>query len=196
MCLPPPNVTGTLHLGHALTVAVEDCLSRWHRMKGFEVLYLPGVDHAGIATQVVVEKRLKKLTGKSRHDLGREEFIKETYKWKEEYGKNICNQLRRVGASLDWTREVFTMDEKLSKAVNEAFVLLYEKKYIYRATRLVNWDCTLNTAISNVEVDHIEIERNEKIKIGERLKKVEYGFLFDFAYKIEDSGLKKLTFTL
>jgi valyl-tRNA synthetase len=187
--IPPPNVTGSLHIGHALTVSIEDCLIRWHRMKGFNCLYLPGVDHAGIATQVVVEKRLKRMENKTRHDIGREAFLKETFKWKEQYGHTITNQLRRVGASLDWTRECFTMDEKLSKAVNESFVLLYEKGLIYREDRLVNWDCTLTTAISNIEVDHKEIEKKTKLSVANReKKKYEFGALTSFAYIVEGTN--------
>lgn len=157
-------------------------------MKGYNCLYLPGTDHAGIATQVVVEKRLKKLENKTRHDIGREAFLKETFKWKEEYGNSICKQLRRVGASLDWSREVFTMDEKLSKAVTEAFVRLFEKGLIYREDRLVNWDCTLTTAISNIEVEHREIEKKTKLPVaGREKKKYEFGALVSFAYLVEDS---------
>lgn len=122
MVIPPPNVTGSLHLGHALTSAVEDALTRWHRMCGRPTMWLPGTDHAGIATQTVVEKRLQKERGVSRHDLGREAFVQEVWKWKETYGNRITSQLRHLGVSTDWSREAFTMDSNLSKAVNEAFV--------------------------------------------------------------------------
>lgn len=122
MVIPPPNVTGSLHLGHALTSAVEDALTRWHRMCGRPTMWLPGTDHAGIATQTVVEKRLQKERGISRHDLGREAFVQEVWKWKETYGNRITSQLRHLGVSTDWSREAFTMDNNLSKAVNEAFV--------------------------------------------------------------------------
>jgi len=185
--IPPPNITGVLHLGHALTVSIQDCLIRWKRMSGFNCLYVPGTDHAGIATQVVVEKRLKKLYNKTRHDYGRESFIKEVFKWKEEHGDIICKQLRRTGASLDWSRECFTMDDKLSKSVKESFIKLYEKGYIYRATRLVNWDCTLNTAISNIEVDAKQIEKETKMSIAGSKKKYQFGVLTEFGYKIENS---------
>jgi len=125
---------------------------------------------------------------KTRHDIGREEFLKETFKWKEQYGGTICSQLRRVGASLDWSREAFTMDERLSKSVTEAFVLLYEKGLIYREDRLVNWDCTLTTAISNIEVEYKEIEKKTKLSVAQReKKKYEFGALVSFAYIIEDS---------
>jgi valyl-tRNA synthetase len=140
-CLPPPNVTGALHLGHALTVTIEDSLARWHRMRGFNVLWLPGQDHAGISCQVVVEKRLKKERGLSRHDLGRDAFVAEVWKWKEEFGSKISSQTGRLGASLDYTREAFTMDENLSAAVKECFIRFFSQNLIYRAKRLVNWDC-------------------------------------------------------
>ena len=126
MVIPPPNVTGSLHLGHALTTAVEDTLTRWHRMKGKIALWVPGTDHAGIATQSVVEKRLKKEHNLSRHDLGREEFTKRVWEWKETYGNRITNQIRCLGASVDWSREAFTMDANLSRAVTEAFCRFHE----------------------------------------------------------------------
>jgi valyl-tRNA synthetase len=142
-------------------------------MSGYNCLYVPGTDHAGIATQVVVEKRIKKLYNKTRHDYGRENFIKEVFKWKDEHGNIIYKQLRRTGAGLDWTRECFTMDDNLSKAVKEAFIQLHQKGkkkynlgYIYRATRLVNWDCKLNTAISNIEVEKIELEKETWMNVG------------------------------
>ena len=150
--LPPPNVTGRLHIGHALTIALEDSLVRWKRMSGYETLFLPGTDHAGIATQSVVEKMIMKEEGKTRHDFSREDFMKRIWEWKEKYGNFILNQLRRTGASLDWDRTVFTMDAKLSKAVTEAFVRMFEKGLIYRANRLVNWSTILKTAISDIEV--------------------------------------------
>jgi valyl-tRNA synthetase len=149
--LPPPNVTGSLHMGHGFGFTLMDILVRYHRMQGDNTLWQPGTDHAGIATQMVVERRLM-MEGKSRHDLGRAEFIKKIWEWKEESGGNITRQLRRLGASLDWSRERFTMDESLSDAVREVFVRLYEEGLIYRGTRLVNWDPKLLTAISDLEV--------------------------------------------
>lgn len=149
--LPPPNVTGTLHMGHAFQQTVMDALIRYHRMKGYNTLWQPGTDHAGIATQIVVERQLD-AQGISRHDLGREEFVKKIWEWKEYSGSTITGQMRRLGASCDWSRERFTMDEGLSKAVSEVFVSLYEKGYIYRGTRLVNWDIKLQTAVSDLEV--------------------------------------------
>lgn len=153
---PPTNVTGTLHMGHALTVAIQDTVIRWHRMIGDNTLWLPGTDHAGIATQMVVERDLMIKEGKSRHDLGREEFLKRVWKWKEEKGGRICEQLRVLGASLDWQRERFTMDEGCSKAVIESFVRLYNEGLIYRADRLINWCPRCLTALSDLEVDHKE----------------------------------------
>jgi len=153
---PPTNVTGTLHMGHALTVAIQDTVIRWHRMIGDNTLWLPGTDHAGIATQMVVERDLKIKENKSRHDIGREEFLKRVWKWKEEKGGRICEQLRVLGASLDWERERFTMDEGCSKAVIETFVRLYNEGLIYRADRLINWCPRCHTALSDLEVDHKE----------------------------------------
>lgn len=183
--LPPPNVTGHLHIGHALTAAIQDCLVRYNRMKGRNTLYLPGIDHAGISTQVVVEKQLWKSEKKTRHNIGRENFISKVWEWKNEKGSHITTQLRRLGSSLDWNREVFTMDDNLSKAVTEAFVRLYEKGEIYRSNRLVNWSCTLNTAISNIEVKHLELEGTTKLSVPGYEKKIEFGSIWSFAYPIE-----------
>jgi len=154
--LPPPNVTGSLHLGHALTATIQDVLVRWKRMSGFNCLWLPGTDHAGIATQMVVEKELKKSEGKSRHDLGREEFLKRVWQWKEQYGARIGQQHRVLGASLDWSRERFTMDAGLSAAVREVFVRLHSQGLLYRAQRLINWCPSCHTALSDLEVEHEE----------------------------------------
>ncbi len=154
--IPPPNVTGALHMGHGLTIAIQDLLVRWKRMSGFNTLWLPGTDHAGIATQMVVERELKKTEGKSRHDLGREEFLKRVWEWKARYGGRITEQLKVLGASCDWARERFTMDEGLSRAVREAFVRLYEEGLIYRAQRLINWCPRCRTALSDLEVEHEE----------------------------------------
>jgi valyl-tRNA synthetase len=151
--MPPPNVTGILHIGHALFITLQDIMIRYHRMKGEPTLWLPGTDHAGIATQGVVEKMLSKK-GVRRTDLGREKFVEEVWKWKAQYGETITNQLRRVGASCDWTRERFTLDEGLSKSVNEAFVTLYERGLIYRGLRTVNWCPKCHSAISDDEVEH------------------------------------------
>ena len=151
--IPPPNVTGSLHIGHALDHTLQDALIRMKRMKGFEALWLPGMDHAGIATQNVVEKQLA-ASGKSRHDLGREEFVKRVWEWKAQSGGAILDQMKRLGDSVDWTRERFTMDEGLSRAVLEIFKRLYEKDLIYRAERIINWCPRCLTALSDIEVEH------------------------------------------
>ncbi|MFL5395690.1 MAG: valine--tRNA ligase [Myxococcales bacterium] len=170
--LPPPNVTGSLHIGHALTATLEDALVRYKRMSGFNALWLPGIDHAGIATQMMVERELQKSEKKSRHDLGREEFVRRVWKWKEQYGSRIGVQHRALGASLDWNRERFTMDEQSSRAVREAFNRLYEEKLLYRAERLINWCPKDGTALSDLEVDHQESK----------------GELYKFAYRLADDS--------
>lgn len=151
--LPPPNVTGVLHIGHALDQTLQDCLTRMKRMQGFEVLWLPGMDHAGIATQNVVEKQLA-TDGKSRHDLGREEFVKKVWQWKEESGGAILEQMKRLGSSVDWSRERFTMDEGMSKAVVTIFKRMFDAGLIYRAERIINWCPRCLTALSDIEVEH------------------------------------------
>ncbi len=155
--IPPPNVTGILHMGHALNSSIQDILIRWNRMKGRDTLWVPGVDHAGIATQNVVEKKLAKEK-KTRWDLGREKFLEEVWKWKNENGSTITRQLRRLGASCDWTRERFTMDEGLSKAVREAFVTLYERGLIYRGNYIINWCPRCQTALSDEEAAHKDVQ--------------------------------------
>lgn len=184
---PPPNVTGYLHLGHALTGAVQDTLIRYHRMRGDNTLYLPGTDHAGIATQVVVEKRLMKEEGKSRQDLGREEFLKRVWEFKDNHAGMITRQFRGIGLSLDWSRERFTMDEHCAKAVVEAFVRLHEDGLISRSTRLVNWCCALKSAISDVEVDFDDVPKNSKFTVPGYARKVDMGVLTHFAYKLVGS---------
>ena len=168
--IPPPNVTGKLHLGHPLFVSLEDLMIRYHRMKGYSTLWVPGTDHAGIATQLQVEKKLRE-EGTSRKEIGREKFLKRTWQWKEEHSGLITEQIRRLGASCDWDRERFTMDEGLSNAVREAFVHLYEKGLIYRGPRLINWSPALQTAVSDLEVEHEE----------------EKGTLYYFKYRIAGS---------
>jgi valyl-tRNA synthetase len=155
--LPPPNVTGFLHIGHALDHTLQDVLVRWKRMNGFNVLWLPGTDHAGIATQAVVEKELKK-EGITRHQLGREKFVEKVWEWKNQYGNRIYAQMRKLGESCDWDRAVFTLDEGVSKAVRKVFVSLYKKSLIYRGTRLVNWSGPLESAISDLEVEYKQIK--------------------------------------
>ncbi len=149
--IPPPNVTGSLHMGHAFQDTIMDALTRYHRMKGYSTLWQPGTDHAGIATQMVVE-RLCNAEGKTRHDYGREKFVEKIWEWKEESGGTITRQLRRMGSSLDWDKERFTMDDGMSDAVQEVFIRLYEEGLIYRGKRLVNWDPVLHTAVSDLEV--------------------------------------------
>ncbi len=169
--LPPPNVTGTLHMGHAFQHGLMDALTRYHRMDGDNTLWQPGTDHAGIATQIVVERQLdaQKI---SRHDLGREKFLEKVWEWKEHSGSTITRQMRRLGTSPDWSRERFTMDEGLSKAVTEVFVHLYNEGLIYRGKRLVNWDPVLGTAVSDLEVVNTE----------------EDGFIWEISYPLEDGS--------
>uniref|UniRef100_A0A8B9RRL8 valine--tRNA ligase n=1 Tax=Accipiter nisus TaxID=211598 RepID=A0A8B9RRL8_9AVES len=185
MCVPPPNVTGSLHLGHALTSAIQDSLARWHRMRGATTLWNPGCDHAGIATQVVVERRLWRQRGLTRHQLGREEFLREVWRWKDEKGDRIYQQLRRLGASMDWDRACFTMDPKMCRAVREAFVRLHESGLIYRSTRLVHWSCALNSAISDIEVDKKELAGRTLLRVPGYETPIEFGVLVAFAYPLE-----------
>ncbi|MEN8242195.1 MAG: valine--tRNA ligase, partial [Chloroflexota bacterium] len=168
--IPPPNVTGELHLGHPLFVSMEDLMIRYHRMKGEPTLWVPGSDHAGIATQLQVEKMLQ-AEGTTREELGREKFLERTWEWKHKYGGIISQQIRRIGASCDWDRERFTLDEGLSESVKHAFVQLYNKGMIYRGPRLINWSPGLKTAVSDLEVDHVE----------------EPGKLYFFKYMLKDS---------
>jgi len=169
--IPPPNVTGTLHMGHAFQDTIMDALIRYHRMKGDNTLWQPGTDHAGIATQMVVERQLN-AEGKNRHDLGRDEFIKRVWQWKEESGGQITQQLRRLGASPDWSRERFTMDDGLSESVTDVFEQLYDEGLIYRGKRLVNWDTVLHTALSDIEV----------------LNEEEQGHMWHFRYPVADDA--------
>jgi valyl-tRNA synthetase len=156
--IPPPNVTGSLHMGHALNNTLQDVLIRWKRMQGYDTLWQPGTDHAGIATQMVVERELARTQQPSRRDMGREAFVEKVWEWKAESGGTILNQLKRLGASCDWSRDRFTMDEGLSKAVLKVFVQLYNEGLIYRGKRLVNWDPQFETAISDLEVENIEVD--------------------------------------
>src|SRR5688500_9173218 len=153
IALPPPNVTGSLHIGHALGFTLQDILVRWRRMQAYNAMWLPGTDHAGIATQLMVERHLQRTEKKSRHDLGRDEFLRRVWDWKEKHGGRIVEQMKVMGCSLDWKRERFTMDAENSRAVREAFVRLYEEGLIYRAERLINWCTRCRTALSDLEVD-------------------------------------------
>ncbi|KQJ97378.1 hypothetical protein BRADI_3g30350v3 [Brachypodium distachyon] len=185
--LPSPNVTGALHIGHAITVAIQDAMIRWRRMSGYNALWVPGMDHAGIATQVVVEKKLMRERKLSRHDLGRDKFLAEVCNWKAQYGGTILRQLRTLGASLDWSRECFTMDEQRSKAVTEAFVRLYKEGLVYRFDiRLVNCDCTLRAAISDIEVDRVELKEETFLEVPGYSTPIQFGVLISFAYPLED----------
>ncbi len=156
IAIPPPNITGQLHMGHALDNTLQDILIRWHRMMGDNTLWMPGYDHAGLATQIKVEEVIKKEEGKSRYDLGREEFLKRIWAWKDQYGDRIINQLKCLGVSCDWERKRFTMDEGCSQAVREVFCSLYEQGLIYKGTRITNWCVNCNTALSDIEVEHKE----------------------------------------
>src|SRR5208283_3145729 len=153
--IPPPNVTGILHMGHALNNVLQDIMVRYKRMQGIPTLWMPGTDHAGIATQNVVEKQLAK-EGKSRHDVGRGEFLKRLWAWKKQYGDTIIHQLEKLGSSCDWSRTRFTMDDEYSDAVNEAFILLYNKGLIYKGERIINWCPRCQTALSDEEAEHKE----------------------------------------
>ena len=208
MILPPPNITGKLHIGHALTVSIQDVVARWKRMCGYDVLWVPGLDHAGIATQTVVEKILQRDRGQTRHDLGREAFLDEVWAWHEQYEASISLQLRRLGASLDWDREYFTLDEQRSRAVVEAFAQLGEMGLLYRASRMINWCPALQTVISDVEVDHVEVDGRTRLRLpgsdssdegakqnmnsrqdaGGRPGFVDVGLLDSFAYEVVASA--------
>ncbi|KAI0985476.1 hypothetical protein GJ496_009183 [Pomphorhynchus laevis] len=184
--LPPPNVTGTLHLGHALTCTLQDSLARFHRMKGQPVLWLPGCDHAGIATQVVVEKRLWRDHQKTRFDFGRQDFIEKVWEWKRLNGDRIYEQIKLMGSSCDWNRSVFTMDELHSKAVEEVFIRLFESKQIYRSSRIVNWSVSLQSVISDIEVEKTPITGKTWINVPGYDKRVLFGCLTSFIYKLID----------
>src|SRR6266702_8214495 len=171
LLLPPPNVTGRLHMGHMLNHTEMDILARWQRMLGKDAMWLPGTDHAGIATQMMVERQLA-TEGKKRQDIGREAFIKRTWEWKEQYGGYILEQMRRLGASVDWSRERFTMDEHLSRAVREAFVRFYDEGLIYRGKRIVNWCPHDQTVLSDLEVQ----------------KEPQKGKLYFLRYPFKDNG--------
>jgi valyl-tRNA synthetase len=183
--IPPPNVTGKLHCGHALATSLQDVLIRWHRMCGYTTLYVPGCDHAGIATQSIVEKMLARREGKTRHDLGRQKFIERTMDWKTEYHQHLTHCLKRMGGSFDWTREAFTMDKERANAVTESFVKMHEDGLIYRSNRLVNWCVQLNTALSALEVDNKDIPGRTLLSVPGYERKVEFGVLTHFKYQID-----------
>lgn len=171
MLTPPPNVTGYLHIGHALTASIQDSIIRWRRMRGESVSWVPGMDHAGISTQTVVEKKLMREKKQTRHDLGRAAFIEQIWDWKELHGDRITGQLRRLGASMDWDQSFFTLDDTRSQAVKSAFIQLFKDGLVYRDTRLVNWCCALETVISDIEVDYEDITGRTMLNVPGRLKK-------------------------
>ncbi|KFB09866.1 valine--tRNA ligase [Nitratireductor basaltis] len=181
--IPPPNVTGSLHMGHALNNTLQDIMVRFERMRGKDVLWQPGMDHAGIATQMVVERQLA-AKGEHRRDLGREKFVERVWDWKAESGGAIMNQLKRLGASCDWSRERFTMDEGLSEAVREVFVTLYKQELIYKDKRLVNWDPKLLTAISDLEVEQVEMQGN----LWHFRYPLEPGVTYEHPYNLDEEG--------
>lgn len=186
--LPPPNVTGDLHLGHALTCTVQDVICRWKRKKNFDVIWVPGTDHAGIATQVVVEKLLKNERNMTRHNLGRYQFIKEVLKWKDEKTESIKADLKKMGTTLNWEQEYFTMDALQSDEVTNVFIELFEKGLIYRGESIINWSCDLESAISDIEVDSIEVKGPTSIAVPSYSKNVVFGQIYDIAYKIYENG--------
>lgn len=188
--IPPPNVTGALHIGHALANSLQDCLIRWNRMKGKTVLFLPGCDHAGISTQSVVENILWRREGKTRHDVGRAALLEKIWAWKGEYHDKIVKVLGRMGGSYDWRREAFTMDENLSRAVTHTFVTLFDEGLIYRAEKLVNWCTQLQTAMSNIEVDNKELAGRTLLDVPGYDRKVEFGVIITF--KVSNSNIPSI----
>ncbi|KAG4304211.1 hypothetical protein PORY_002392 [Pneumocystis oryctolagi] len=182
--LPPPNITGTLHLGHALTISIQDALIRWERMRGKHVIWVPGTDHAGIAAQSIVERFLLKTQNLRRKDMTRDAFIDEVWKWKSMHAGHVYHQIASMGASLDWSKEFFTLDSDLSKVVKDCFIRLFNQGLIYRDTKMVNWSCMLETTISDIEVDHKIISKPTKIMIGGEF--VEFGVLHQVAYRLVD----------
>lgn len=215
MIFPPPNVTGEIHLGHAMTATVQDVIIRWNQKQNIRTQWIPGTDHAGIATQVVVEKILFKKYGKNRHEIGREAFLEDVsltilgqfdviylltllllvhfvflqvWKWKQEKGSSITNGLKKLGTSFDWEKEYFTMDPTLCNAVNEAFIRLFENELIYRDLALINWSCTLESAISDVEVDNLEIHGKTEVAVPNYDNNVQFGIITNIAYKVVGSN--------
>ena len=170
--MPPPNVTGKLHIGHALDHTIQDILTRFKRMQGHETLWVPGQDHAGIATQAKVEQKIFKEENKTKHDLGREKFVNEVWKWKNEYGGHIVEQIKKIGDSCDWDYFTFTMDDGPSKAVKKFFIDMYNEGLIYQSDYIINWDPVLQSAISDAEVEHKEVN----------------GHFFHIHYRVKDSN--------
>lgn len=188
MLLPPPNVTGALHIGHALTITIQDALARWHHMRGFQVRWIPGLDHAGIATQSVVERKLAKDEGVSKHDLGRDAFLQHVWEWNDQYGGRILHQIDQLGAVVNKDQAFFTLDKTRSDAVIEAFVRLHERGLVLRKRRMVNWCPTLRTAISDIEVDAESLTGRTMMTLPGRSKAVEFGVMHRILYKVAESG--------
>ena len=184
MLLPPPNVTGQLHIGHALTITIQDALVRYKKMRGFDSRWMPGLDHAGIATQSVVEKRLMKEEGKRRQEMGREAFLEAVWAWRWAYGERIETQIKRMGASVDWPHAFFTMDEQRSNAVDEAFIQLFDRGLVYRAMRLVNWSPALQTALSDLEVDWLDIAGPKSVFVPALKEPVTFGQIYHIEYPL------------
>ncbi|XP_076169430.1 valine--tRNA ligase-like isoform X3 [Ptiloglossa arizonensis] len=187
MLLPPPNITGTLHLGHALTVTIQDVLARWYRMKDCPVIWIPGLDHAGIATQMVIEKYLSKTKNVTKFNIGKEEYLSFIWKWKNQKETEIKSQLKALGASLDWSKEYFTMNKNHENAVIEAFITLYNKNMLYRKKDLINWCPTLHTAISDIEVENVYITERTQLQVPGYEKMITFGEIAHIAYPIKDT---------
>ncbi|KAG7211506.1 hypothetical protein KM043_010775 [Ampulex compressa] len=187
MILPPPNITGVLHLGHALTVTIQDALARWYRMKGHPVVWVPGIDHAGIATQTMIERHLHQTKGISKSDLTKEEFLKYIWEWKDEKENTIRDQMRTLGASVDWSKEYFTMSKNHSDIVTKAFVMLNQQNMIYREKSLINWSPTLGSVVSDIEVDYIKLTEKTAFDVPGYKDKVIFGQIWEIAYPVKDS---------
>ena len=187
MLLPPPNITGTLHIGHALTVTIQDILARWYRMRGHPVIWIPGFDHAGISTQVTIEKYLYKTKSLTKSEVGREQFLSLVWDWKKQKENVIKLQLQALGASLDWSREYFTMSKEHSKAVTEAFLRLNDRNLLYRKKALINWCPALRSTISDIEVEHLYINERTELEVPGYKKKVKFGEMAYVAYPVKDS---------
>ncbi|XP_023246820.1 valine--tRNA ligase, mitochondrial-like [Copidosoma floridanum] len=190
MILPPPNITGTLHLGHALTATIQDVLARWHRMNGASVLWVPGLDHAGIATQAVIEKYLYKTKGIKKSDMSKEQFLEVVNLWKNEKGQVIEDQLKTLGASLDWLRVYFTISDHHNTAVTEAFITLDKRNLLYREKKLINWSSTLGSVLSDIEVDFETLKKKTDLEIPGYDKKVTFGQIYEISYNLKDSHEK------
>ncbi|XKL65568.1 hypothetical protein PGB90_008988 [Kerria lacca] len=187
MILPPPNITGTLHLGHVLTITIQDILCRWNRMRGYSVLWIPGIDHAGIATHVMVEKNLQKKTGLKRQDIGREKFVQLILEWKASKANKIVNQLKQLGTSVDWSKFTYTLDSKQSTAVTNALIKLFEDDMLYQENMLVNWSSHLRSTISDIEIDYCLVEKPTLFSIPGHHKPIEFGLIYDIALKVLNS---------